>query len=306
MSDFSVTILGCGSAKPSLRHYTSAQIVNHRGNLFLIDCGEGVQRAMLRNGISMHKIGHIFLSHLHGDHCLGLVGLISTLGLGQRTGKIVIHACSDAEKVFRPLFDFFCPQLSMEVEFQAFDHTKSEVIYEDRSLEVLTIPLHHRVPCAGFLFREKQKPRHLLVEECQKYNIPTAYYQSITLGNDWTDGNGTVIPNASLTIDPSPSKSYAYCSDTIYAESIVPVIKGCDLLYHEATFANDLAATAKERGHSTALEAGKIASLAQVKQLVIGHFSSRYDGDGETELLAEAKSVFENTELAKERKIFEL
>ena len=194
----------------------------------------------------------------------------------------------------------------MEVEFQAFDHTKSEVIYEDRSLEVLTIPLHHRVPCAGFLFREKQKPRHLLVEECQKYNIPTAYYQSITLGNDWTDGNGTVIPNASLTTDPSPSKSYAYCSDTIYAESIVPVIKGCDLLYHEATFANDLAATAKERGHSTALEAGKIASLAQVKQLVIGHFSSRYDGDGETELLAEAKSVFENTELAKERKIFEL
>ena len=306
MSDFSVTILGCGSAKPSLRHYTSAQIVNHRGNLFLIDCGEGVQRAMLRNGISMHKIGHIFLSHLHGDHCLGLVGLISTLGLGQRTGKIVIHACSDAETVFRPLFDFFCPQLSMEVEFQAFDHTKSEVIYEDRSLEVLTIPLHHRVPCAGFLFREKQKPRHLLVEECQKYNIPTAYYQSITLGNDWTDGNGTVIPNASLTTEPSPSKSYAYCSDTIYAESIVPVIKGCDLLYHEATFANDLAATAKERGHSTALEAGKIASLAQVKQLVIGHFSSRYDGDGETELLAEAKSVFENTELAKERKIFEL
>ena len=306
MSDFSVTILGCGSAKPSLRHYTSAQIVNHRGNLFLIDCGEGVQRAMLRNGISMHKIGHIFLSHLHGDHCLGLVGLISTLGLGQRTGKIVIHACSDAEKVFRPLFDFFCPQLSMEVEFQAFDHTKSEVIYEDRSLEVLTITLHHRVPCAGFLFREKQKPRHLLVEECQKYNIPTAYYQSITLGNDWTDDNDNIIPNASLTTEPSPSKSYAYCSDTIYAESIVPVIKGCDLLYHEATFANDLAATAKERGHSTALEAGKIASLAQVKQLVIGHFSSRYDGDGETELLAEAKSVFENTELAKERKTFEL
>ena len=194
----------------------------------------------------------------------------------------------------------------MEVEFQAFDHTKSEVIYEDRSLEVLTIPLHHRVPCAGFLFREKQKPRHLLVEECQKYNIPTAYYQSITLGNDWTDDNDNIIPNASLTTEPSPSKSYAYCSDTIYAESIVPVIKGCDLLYHEATFANDLAATAKERGHSTALEAGKIASLAQVKQLVIGHFSSRYDGDGETELLAEAKSVFENTELAKERKIFEL
>ena len=306
MSDFSVTILGCGSAKPSLKHHTSSQVVTHRGNLFLVDCGEGVQRAMMQSGISMHKIGHIFLSHLHGDHCLGLVGLISTLGLGQRSGKVVIHACKDAEAVFRPLFDFFCPQLSMEVEFQAFDHTKSEVIYQDKSLEVLTIPLHHRVPCAGFLFREKPKPRHLIAEVCERLQIPTAYYQGITLGRDWTMPDGTVVGNTMLTTDPSPSMSYAYCSDTIYAESIVPIISHCDLLYHEATYADDLAAMAKERGHSTALQAGRIARLAEVKQLVIGHFSSRYDNDGERVLLAEAQSEFPNTVLANERTVFSL
>lgn len=306
MSDFSVTILGCGSAKPSLRHYTSAQVVTHRGSLFLVDCGEGVQRAMLRSGISMQRIGHIFLSHLHGDHCLGLVGLISTLGLGQRTGKVVIHACKDAEGVFRPLFDFFCPQLSMEVEFQPFDHTKSEIIYEDRSMEVVTIPLHHRVPCAGFLFREKPKPRHLKVEECERLAIPAAYYKGITMGLDWTLDDGTIIANAELTTDASPSKNYAYCSDTIYAESIVPIIRGCDLLYHEATFAHEMAALARERGHSTALQAGRIARLAEVKQLVIGHFSSRYGSEGENELLEEAKTEFENTALANERKVFEL
>lgn len=306
MSDFTVTILGCGSAKPSLRHLTTSQVVTHRGSLFLVDCGEGVQRAMLRSGISMQKIGHIFLSHLHGDHCLGLVGLIATLGLGQRTGKVVIHAHKDAETIFRPLFDYFCPQLSMEVEFKAYDHTKSEVIYEDKSLEVVTIPLHHRVPCAGFLFREKPKPRHLVPESCEKYNIPSAYYQGITMGKDWTLEDGTVIPNDQLTTEPTPSKSYAYCSDTIYSESVVPIIKGCDLLYHEATFMHDMVALAKERGHSTSLQAGHIARLSESKKLIVGHFSSRYNHDGEKALLEEAQSEFANTELADEKKVFEV
>lgn len=306
MNDFSVTILGCGSAKPSLRHYTTSQVVTHRGNLFLVDCGEGVQRSMLRCGISMQKIGHIFLSHLHGDHCLGLVGLISTLGLGQRTGKIVIHAHKDAEKIFKPLFEYFCPQLSMEVEFQAFDHTKSEVIYADKSLQVLTIPLHHRVPCAGFLFKEKPNPRHLNIEVCQEYKIPVAYYQGLTFGKDWVLEDGTIIPNNALTTDPTPSRSYAYCSDTIYSESIVPIIKNVDLLYHEATFKHDLSEQAKERGHSTSVQAGKIAKLADVKKLVVGHFSTRYSVDGEKELLTETKTEFANVELAEEKKVFEI
>ena len=306
MNDFTVTILGCGSAKPSLRHHTSSQIVTHRGNLFLIDCGEGVQRMMLRTGISMQKIGHIFLSHLHGDHCLGLVGLISTLGLGQRTGKVVIHAQEDAEKVFKPLFEYFCPQLSMEVEFQPFDYRKSEIIYEDKSLEVHTIPLHHRVPCAGFLFKEKANPRHLIPEACEKYQIPTAYYKGITMGRDWVLEDGSIIPNSELTTDATPSRTYAYCSDTIYSESIVPIIKSSDLVYHEATFDQSMATLAKERGHSTAQQAGKIARMAEAKRLIIGHFSSRYGAEGEEELLKEARTEFVNTELANEKKVFEV
>lgn len=301
MSDFSVTILGCGSAKPTLRHYTSSQIVTHRGNLFLVDCCEGIQRCLLKNGISMAKIGHIFISHLHGDHCLGLVGLISTLGLGQRTGQIIIHAHKDAEKIFKPLFDYFCPQLSMEVIFEPFDTTKSEIIYEDKSMIVKSIPLHHRMPCSGFLFQEKPFPRHLNSEKCNELNIPKAYLAGITLGNDWIKEDGSIVYNEELTSEPTPSKSYAYCSDTLYSESIVPIISKCDLLYHEATYMEDKINEAKERGHSTAKQAAKIATLANTKKLIVGHYSARYGEEGEKALLNEAREVFENTELAKER-----
>lgn len=305
---FNVTILGCGSAKPTLRHSPSCQVVNFRGNLFLIDCGEGVQIGLCRNHVPVGKIGHIFLSHLHGDHCLGLVGLISSLGLGQRTGEIVIHAHKDAERIFRPLFDFFCPDLSMEVIFQPFDPLKSEVIYEDRSLEVRTIPLHHRVPCAGFLFQEKPRERHLLIERCEELGIPFAYYPGIKRGNDWTDPeSGKTVPNELLTTDATPSKSYAYCSDTIYAESVIPIIEGADLLYHEATYEHKDVVKAKSRGHSTALQAAQIAQKAGVGKLVIGHYSAQYlSAEMEQPLLDEAKSVFENTILAREQLVIEI
>lgn len=308
MDCFNVTILGCGSAKPTLRHSPSCQVVNFRGNLFLIDCGEGVQLGLCKNRVPVGKIGHIFLSHLHGDHCLGLVGLISSLGLGQRTGEIVIHAHADAERIFRPLFDFFCPDLSMEVVFLPFDPQKSEVIYEDRSLEVRTIPLHHRVPCCGFLFQEKPRERHLLVERCEELGIPFAYYPGIKRGNDWTDPeSGKVVPNELLTSDPSPSKSYAYCSDTIYAESVVPIIKGADLLYHEATYEHKDVAKARSRGHSTALQAAQIAQKARVGKLVIGHYSAQYlSAEMEQPLLEEAKGVFENTLLAREQLVIDV
>lgn len=306
MSDFNVTILGCGSAKPTLRHYTTAQIVTFHNNLFLVDCGEGVQRSMLKSKISMAKIGHIFLSHLHGDHCLGLVGLISTLGLSQRQGRVVIHAEKNAEKIFRPLFNFFCPELSMEVEFQAFNPETSEKIYETDSIEVITIPLKHRVPTCGFLFKEKPKKRHLIPDKLEEYNISTAYFNKIASGSDWSSEDGKVIPNTELTTDPSPSKSYAYVSDTMYSEAIVPIIKDCDVLYHEATFMHEMVETAKQRGHSTALEAAKIANQANAKQLILGHFSSRYNQEGEELLLNEAKSVFLNTILAKEQLSIEI
>lgn len=308
MDCFNVTILGCGSAKPTLRHSPSCQVVNFRGNLFLVDCGEGVQLGLCRNRVPVGKIGHILLSHLHGDHCLGLVGLISTLGLGQRTGQIVIHAHPDAEKIFRPLFNFFCPDLSMEVVFEPFDPQKSEVIYEDRSLEIRTIPLHHRVPCCGFLFQEKPRERHLLVERCEELGIPFAYYQGIKRGNDWIDPeSGKCVPNELLTSDASPSKSYAYCSDTIYAESVIPIIKGANLLYHEATYEHHDVEKARQRGHSTALQAAQIAQKAGVGKLVIGHFSAQYlSSEQEQPLLEEARSVFDNTALAREQLVIEV
>ena len=308
MDCFNVTILGCGSAKPTLRHSPTSQVVNFRGNLFLVDCGEGVQVGLCKNHIPVGKIGHILLSHLHGDHCLGLVGLISTLGLGQRTGEIVIHAQPDAEKVFRPLFDFFCPDLSMTVTFQPFDPYKSEVIYEDKSLLIKTIPLHHRVPTAGFLFQEKPRDRHLLIDRCEELGIPFAYYQGIKKGNDWTDPeSGKVVPNDLLTSEPTPSKSYAFCSDTIYSESVIPIIRGCDLLYHEATYGQEDAVKAKQRGHSTALQAATIAQKAEVKRLVIGHYSAQFvTNEMEQTLLTEAQTVFPQTVLAKEQLVLDV
>ena len=308
MDCFNVTILGCGSAKPTLRHSPTAQVVNFRGNLFLVDCGEGVQVGLCRSRIAVGKIGHILLSHLHGDHCLGLVGLISTLGLGQRTGEIVIHAQPDAERIFRPLFDFFCPDLSMTVTFQPFDPYKSEVIYEDKSLLIRTIPLHHRVPAAGFLFQEKPRDRHLLVDRCEELGIPFAYYQGIKKGNDWTDPeSGKVVPNDLLTSEPTPSKSYAFCSDTIYTESVIPIIKGCDLLYHEATYGDEDAVKARQRGHSTAKQAATIASKAECKKLVIGHYSAQFmTNEQEQVLLHEAQEVFPETLLAKETLVIDV
>lgn len=262
-----------------------------------------MQIGLARNHVPVGKIGHILLSHLHGDHCLGLVGLISTLGLGQRTGEIVIHAQPDAERVFQPLFDYFCPDLSMTVKFQSFDPQKSEVIYEDKSLLIKTIPLHHRVPTAGFLFEEKPRERHLLIDRCEKLGIPFAYYQGIKRGNDWTDPqSGKVIPNELLTSDPTPSKSYAFCSDTMYAESIVPILRGCDLLYHEATYSHEDKVKARQRGHSTAVEAATIAQKAGVKQLVLGHYSAQFLTDEqERQLLDQAIEVFPKTILAREQ-----
>lgn len=308
MDCFNVTILGCGSAKPTLRHSPTAQVVNFRGNLFLVDCGEGVQVGLARNHVSMGKIGHILLSHLHGDHCLGLVGLISTLGLGQRTGEIVIHAQPDAERVFRPLFDYFCPDLSMTVTFQPYDPLRSEVIYEDKSLLIRTIPLHHRVPTAGFLFQEKPRERHLLIDRCEELGIPFAYYPGIKRGMDWTDPeSGRVVPNSLLTTDPTPSKSYAFCSDTMYAESIVPIIRGVDLLYHEATYCHTDAVKARQRGHSTAHEAATIALHAGARRLVIGHYSAQFlTSEQEQPLLDEARLVFPETVLAREQLVLDV
>ena len=298
MEKFEIDILGCGSATPTTRHNPSSQIINVRDKLFMIDCGEGTQLQLRRSKLRFGRLNRIFISHLHGDHCFGLIGLISTLGLLGRTGDLIIHSVAGLEEILRPEIDFFCKDHPFQVKIETFDPKKSEIIYDDRSVTVKTIPLKHRVPCAGFLFQEKQKEAHLISDLIKFYNIPIKELDKIKQGADFITEEGNVIPNARLTTPAEPARSYAYCSDTAYDERIIPIVEGVDLLYHEATFANSDTPRAKQTGHSTAQQAAEIAKRANVKKLMLGHFSARYP-DNQI-LLDEAKGIFENTILANE------
>ncbi|MDR0546187.1 MAG: ribonuclease Z [Dysgonamonadaceae bacterium] len=304
MERFEINILGCGSALPTTKHHLSAQAVNCREKLYLVDCGEGTQLQLRAMKLRFQRLNHIFISHLHGDHCLGLPGLISTLNLLGRTADMHIYAQADASAIFQPVLDYFCRERSFQVIFHTFDPAKNEVIFEDRSMQVSTIPLKHRVPSAGFLFAEKPKDAHIIREMIDFYKIPICRIAGIKQGADFITENGETIANQRLTTPASPPVKYAYCSDTAYSEKIIPIIEGVDLLYHEATFSNADAARAKETGHSTAQQAATIAREAKVKQLVLGHFSARYPD--ETILLNEALEIFPQTILADERKVLKL
>jgi ribonuclease Z len=265
----------------------------------MIDCGEGTQLQFRAMKLNFNRLNHIFISHLHGDHCFGLPGLISTLGLLGRTSDLHVYAQPDAAKIFPFLLDYFCKELPFKVFFHSFRPTGSELIFEDRSLKVFTIPLKHRVPSAGFLFEEKPKSAHIIREMIDFYRIPVSQIPAIKNGANFITSEGETIPNELLTKPPVPPQKYAYCSDTAYYEKIVPVIEGVDLLYHEATFSNEDLARAKETYHSSAQQAALIARSARVGKLVLGHFSARYPD--ETVLLNEAKAIFPNTILASER-----
>ena len=298
MEKFEVNILGCGSALPTTRLYSSSQVVNIREKLFMIDCGEGAQLQLRRSKLKFTRLNHIFISHLHGDHCFGLMGLISTFGLLGRTATLHIYAHEDLEKLLAPQLEYFCKGMPYEVAFRSLNPTKAEIIYDDRSLSVTTIPLKHRIPTCGFLFQEKQTPNHIIRDMVDFYRVPVFELNRIKNGEDYVPPDGTVVPNHRLTTPSDPPRSYAYCSDTAYLKSIVPQIKGVDLLFHEGTFAQCDAARAKETYHTTAAQAAEIALEAEAKQLVIGHFSARYED--ESILLKEAQAVFPNTLLAKE------
>lgn len=298
MEKLEINILGCGSALPTTRHYPSSQVVNVRDKLFMIDCGEGTQLQFRHMKLKFTRLNHIFLSHLHGDHCFGLPGLVSTLGMLGRTGELVIHAHPDAEKIFGPVMDYFCRDLPYPLRFNAISPQEHALIYEDRSVRVYSLPLRHRVPTCGFLFEEKEKSRHLISDKIDFYGIPLRERQAIKEGADFITPEGTVIENKYLTRPPVRSRKYAYCSDTLPLEKIVPLIEGADLLYHEATFDEQLKARARETYHSTAAGAARIARLANVKQLLIGHFSARYLD--EEVLLSEARNIFPETILARE------
>lgn len=297
MSDFKVNILGCGSATPSLRHMPSCQVIDYRDKLMMIDCGEGAQLAMRRMKLKYSRLNHIFISHLHGDHCLGLPGLLSTMALHDIEGTITIHTFADGAEIIQQIVDFFCRERPYELKFNIIK-PENAIIYEDKSLIVETFPLYHRVPCVGFIFREKPKLRHLNREMVDFYNVPIAMRQAIKAGEDFVTPDGEIIPNHRLTTSAQPSFSYAYCSDTIYNPLVAEAVKGCDVIYHEATYDDSKMGKAAQRGHSTAGQAAQIAVDAEAKKLIIGHYSKSYLD--ESILLDDACRIFPNTIAANE------
>jgi ribonuclease Z len=304
MEKFEVHILGCGSALPTTRHNATSQVIDLRDKLFMIDCGEGTQMQYRRVGLSFSRLNHIFISHLHGDHCFGLMGLISTFGLLGRTATLHIHAFPELEELLRPQLNFFCQGMTYDVEFHSFPHGCTDIIYEDRSVSVQAFPLSHRIPCCGFVFQEKPTAAHIKREMIDFYNIPFSQINRIKNGEDFITDEGKVIPNSRLTTPSAKPRKYAYCSDTKFNPNNVQYIKDCDLLFHEATFAEDRLARAKETHHSTARQAAEMAQLSRAKRLLIGHYSARYTD--ETVLLGEAREVFSETFLAEEGKCFKL
>lgn len=298
MEKFDVHILGCGSALPTTRHFPTCQVVNVRDKLYMIDCGEGAQLQFRKSRLKFSRLNHIFISHLHGDHCFGLLGLVSTLNLLGRTAELHIHSPKGLEALLAPVLDYFNRQMTYSVLFHEFDTQKPALIFEDRSLTVTTIPLRHRMPCCGFLFEEKQGARHIVREMIDFYGIPVYELNRIKNGADYTTPEGKVIANELLTKPADPVRRYAYCSDTICLPSVVEQVRGVDLLFHEATFATEDEARARETFHTTAAQAAGIAREAGVKRLLIGHFSARYED--ESPLLEEASAIFPHTLLAKE------
>ncbi len=304
MEKFEVVILGCGCALPTSRHFNAAQVVNLRNKLFLIDCGEGTQIQFRRNKLNFNKLGHIFISHLHGDHFFGLMGLISTFNLLGRTAQLYVHAPAPLRNILQPQIDYFCQEMNYEVILDEIDSTKHQLIYEDRSVEVWSLPLNHRVPCCGFLFKEKPLKKHIIADKIKQYNIPIYAINSIKDSKDYTLPDGTIIPNDQLTTPADPTRSYAYCSDTRYLPQLAEYLQDVDILFHEATFGEDKKNLAFATYHSTAAQAATLAKECHAKKLFIGHYSARYDD--ENILLNEAREIFPETFLTKEDEIIQI
>lgn len=304
MEPFRVHILGCGSALPTLKHNPSSQIVEIRGKCFMIDCGEGTQTQLRRSKIKFTRISAVFISHVHGDHCFGLIGMVSTFGMLGRTAPLHIYAPAGFSNIMKIQIDFFCKDLEYEVVFHDVDTNAKNIIYEDRSLTVETVPLSHRVPCCGFIFREKQTLPHILRDMTDYYKVPVSQFNNIKNGADWVDEEGNVIPYTRLTTPSEPARSYAYCSDTKYLPMLHECLKDVCVLYHESTYSKEDEDMAKMYFHSTAAQAAQVASDANVGKLVLGHYSARYED--ENRLLEEAKNIFPNTVLSDEGLIIDV
>jgi len=299
---FEVTILGSSSATPIFNRNPTSQALNINERLYLIDCAEGTQQQMLRFGIKASRIEYIFISHLHGDHYLGLVGLLSSLHLNGRTKPLTIFAPAPLKEIVDLQLKYSETTLQYNVEYVDTDPNEAKVILSNADIIVETIPLNHRIDTTGFLFKQKKRNRKLIKEKLEEINVPIEYYTALKKGVDYTANDGTVYKNDTLTLDPEEPKSYAFCSDTIYTEQYFEQIKDVTLLYHESTFLHNMLERAQNTFHTTALQAGMVGKAVEAKKLLLGHFSARYKTLNE--LLEEAKTVFPETELAIEGKTF--
>ncbi|MEO6348443.1 MAG: ribonuclease Z [Aquaticitalea sp.] len=297
-----LTILGCFSATPRTDTNPTSQVLEIINHMFLIDCGEGTQVELRRNKVKFARIKHIFISHLHGDHFFGLVGLISTFRLLTRETDLHIYCPKGLKEVITLQMKLADSWTNYQLIFHELTSKTSELIFEDDKVEVYTIPLDHRIYTNGFLFKEKKGERHLDMNAVFEANIEMAYYRKLKQGFDVENKESLLIDNKKVTTDPNPPKSYAFCSDTAYSESIIPIIKGVDVLYHESTFLEQHARLAPQTKHSTAKEAAMIAKKAEVGTLILGHFSTRYDN--QKEFKTEAQTIFQSVKLAADGKMF--
>jgi ribonuclease Z len=298
-----LTILGCYAATPRTFTNPTSQILEIKNRIFLIDCAEGTQVQLRKNKIRFSKINHIFISHLHGDHFFGLIGLVSTFTLLNRTTDLHIYGPKGIQEIIKLQLRLSNSWTNYGLFFHELESNESEVIFEDEKVLVKTIPLKHRVYTNGFLFQEKAAPRKLNLDAVQNYEIDTCYYQKIKNGKDITLEDGRVIENDKLTFDPIPAKNYAFCSDTAYNEAMIPIIENIDVLYHESTFLQSEENLAKKTLHSTAKEAATIALKSNAKQLILGHYSTRYEN---IDLFREeAATIFPEVLLADDGKSFE-
>jgi ribonuclease Z len=294
---YKLTILGCHSATPRVNAHPTAQYLEINSRHFLIDCGEGTQRQMRLNKVGFSKISTIFISHLHGDHFFGLIGLISTFGILNREKELHIHGPKGIKEVINIQLKHSKSYVKYKIIFNELNSTESELIFEDEKVKVYTIPLNHRVYTNGFLFKEKEKSRKINISAVKKFKeIDICDYNNLKAGKDFKLDSGDVIKNSELTYNPEKPLSYAYCSDTSYKPTIIEMIEGADLLYHESTFLTDKEDLASKTGHSTAKQAATIAKKANVKKLVLGHYSSRYKDI--SLFKKEAQEVFKNVSLA--------
>ena len=301
---FDITVLGSASATPTSTRHPSAQLVNLLGRFFLIDCGEGTQMQLRKNKIKIQKINFICISHLHGDHYLGLVGLLSTMSLLGRKKKLTIFAPKGLDKIIELHFKLSYSNLSYELNIVTLQSTKLVSLFEDDACQLFSFGLKHRVPCWGFKLIEKQGPKKIIKNMIEKYSIPFNSINDIKSGSDYITNKGELIKNNVLTTSSYAPRSYAYCSDTLFFPSLVNHVKEVDLLYHEATFHSDLSSKAKSTFHSTAQDAANVALKGNVKKLLIGHFSSRYKDL--SVLKIDAAKIFNNVDLAIEGEKFKI